>query len=758
MDPRTLTLYLLAGGLSIGLAVVLLVVAHLNPGGRLAKYSAYGILLSGAGFVVSGFTPDLPRWVIVIGANWTLLSASSVIFSAMRAHLEDAPPRPDGVGLTLVALSTLPFWYWGLIEPNGNYRSVVFSAVISVIAARATWVLLQHARQAARRVLHYALTSLVALVVIWMALRGLMLLAQPEVAPSLRGANPTTWVTVFWYIVFLSLMTVCIVWIEVATVAGHRRNATPSHDLLANLVEYFRRKLLLLWAMVAVVVLAILSEGGVVYTKSYEWEAERLGQSIALTNDAMALHSNTVINQVDTLLHSVRNFYLRTHSFADTDAFIDALPFDRSTVDNVYVINATGEIVVSHDAAAAGRSVADRDYYQFHNSNAQDQIFVGSVEAGRVTGSFHFRVTRRINHTDGSFGGIVLATVNPQSFSRYYQELSAGAQNSAALLGMSDFKFRARFPEPPASQWQLPVDSPLWQMLQKAPTGQYKNTSSIDGIERFFAYRKMVNLPLVMVTGFSAADLGASVQERMRWMILGTMTVVLVVLTLATLLTIEIRRRNEQDRFMSMLSHELKTPLSVLRMALGTDGAISPSSKAHAQQSVQDMDAIIERCLQAGRMEQHRHVPVLQPCNMADLLAEVQASSASPQRLALDTQSMPTFTTDVPLLRIALQNLVDNALKYSPSGSVVTVSAAPFTHRRSEGILVAVRNPPGAAGMPDPRKVFGKYYRSPAAHSKTGSGLGLYLVRGAAKQLGGWVRFVGEGSDRVCFELWLPFT
>ena len=259
-----------------------------------------------------------------------------------------------------------------------------------------------------------------------------------------------------------------------------------------------------------------------------------------------------------------------------------------------------------------------------------------------------------------------------------------------------------------------------------------------------------------MVTGFSVADLNASVLERMRWMILGTMTVLLVVLTLATLLTIEIRRRNEQDRFMSMLSHELKTPLSVLRMALGAEGALSANSTAHAQQSVQDMDAIIERCLQAGRMEQGRHAPSVQPCNIADLLAELQTACASPERLAIQTQDVPPFTTDTPLLRIAVHNLLDNALKYSPAGSIVQVSTALQAQRHSSGVLVAVSNAPAAAGMPDPRKVFGKYYRSPGAHSKIGSGLGLYLVHSAAKQLGGWVRYAPAGNEMVRFELWLP--
>ena len=75
--------------------------------------------------------------------------------------------------------------------------------------------------------------------------------------------------------------------------------------------------------------------------------------------------------------------------------------------------------------------------------------------------------------------------------------------------------------------------------------------------------------------------------------------------------------------------------------------------------------------------------------------------------------------------------------------------------RLLKSVLIRIDNTPGAAGHPDPRQVFKKYYRSPGAHSKTGSGLGLYLVHNVARQLGGWVRYVPNDSC-VRFELWLP--
>ena len=351
--------------------------------------------------------------------------------------------------------------------------------------------------------------------------------------------------------------------------------------------------------------------------------------------------------------------------------------------------------------------------------------------------------------------GVVLASVNPESFSRFYQRLAGESQNLASLLGTSDRKLRARMPEPAADQWQVPLLSPLWDALQQSPSGSYRHTSPFDHMPRVFVYRAVGDLPLVMVTAFSESDLRAGVGERIRWLAVVAFTVAVTVLLLASLLTIEIRRRNEQDRFMSMLSHELKTPLSVLRMAVGLRAALSPHARRHAQQSVQDMDVIVERCLQVDRMWQRRHIAVQQACQLGDILAQLQIAGSEAERVQINLPDLPDFSTDTQLLRMVLGNLVDNALKYSPPGSAVQINASSQPHRGRPGILVSVHNAPGKAGWPDARQVFRKYYRSPGAHHKTGSGLGLYLVRSLTRQLGGWVRYAPSTAE-VRFEFWLP--
>ena len=753
MDPNTNTLYLIASAWGLCLTLLLLVLARLQPASGLMRRSAVAILLLAVGLLVFGYGPVLPRWTTVVGSNLILLSAAAALASGFANFLELHQTRPERFAWGVVALTVLPFWYWGLIEPVGSYRAAVFSFALSAILVRITYMMARKDWQHARSPVYLAIATLFGLLAAGTAARGVLALAS-QAPPELRGVNPTQWTTVAAYMLMLSAITFCLIWIGLGQTLPERRDTLTRAKATFTLVGYFRNRLLMLWATVLVLVLAIIGEASLYYTKSFQWESERLSQAVALRNDVLAQHSLQVMAQVDTILHSVRSFYLRTHSAAETESFIDALPFDRTLIDNVYLINERGKIVISHEPSQTDLSVADRDYFAFHQSSSGDQMFIASVESGRVTGKLHFRVTRRISNADGGLAGVVLASVNPQAFSSYFQQLAGGLENSAALIGTLDQKLRARVPAPASEYWQVPLASALWGALQQAPSGSFKSTSVVDKVPRLFSYRKLGELPLVMVTGFSESDIRNGVYERIRWMAAGVVTLLVVLLLLATLLTLEIRRRNEQSRYMDMLSHELKTPLAVISLSLGV-ASIPAEVKQRVARATKAMNVILERCLQSDQIE-HRQVSVsVLPCQISEVLFDAVARCEAPQRVLLEAGNLPLCKTDVQLFEVALDNLIGNALKHGTPDGLVNVHAGEARRALRKGICIAVSNTPGASGFPDPLQVFHKYYRAAGSHGKSGSGLGLHIAHGCARNLGGALRY-RPTPESVRFELWIP--
>jgi signal transduction histidine kinase len=216
----------------------------------------------------------------------------------------------------------------------------------------------------------------------------------------------------------------------------------------------------------------------------------------------------------------------------------------------------------------------------------------------------------------------------------------------------------------------------------------------------------------------------------------------------------EREHREDRERLLSMLAHELRTPLASVRMLLSS-GVPGPQDLDRVDRCIADMSSVIERCIETGRLDERQPSVAVATCEVDSALHALRDAQRRPERVRLECDPLPPVRTDPQLLRIVLGNLLDNALKYAPPQATVRIAASPAPRAGMDGIEIAIENPPGDAGWPDPRQVFGKYYRAPKARRQTGSGLGLYLVSGLAGRLGGDVRYAPDDTV-VRFVLWLP--
>lgn len=217
-------------------------------------------------------------------------------------------------------------------------------------------------------------------------------------------------------------------------------------------------------------------------------------------------------------------------------------------------------------------------------------------------------------------------------------------------------------------------------------------------------------------------------------------------------------RHEETNSFLGMLLHEVKNPLSTIRMTVSNlENALADQGEAvqrrlrRVHESVDNIDEVLERGVEVDSLEQG--ALVLEPAmiNVAALIADFQAGHAEADRLVSVLPAALVASVDSHLLGLMLRNLIDNAIKYSPEGSVIDIrlgSDARFWQ-------LEVCNLVGVVGFPDADRVFAKYYRSPLAMRRSGMGLGLYWVRGVARRMGGDAHYARE-QDKVVFRLCLP--
>lgn len=206
-----------------------------------------------------------------------------------------------------------------------------------------------------------------------------------------------------------------------------------------------------------------------------------------------------------------------------------------------------------------------------------------------------------------------------------------------------------------------------------------------------------------------------------------------------------------KDDFISMASHELKTPLTVLRgyVDLLKDDASKPHSEESAKQTaeyLENMDGslirlndLVEDILNVSRIEQNRLPITLQSVDLSPLLSDIAKQfSLLAKNKGLAFHSEPRESVfafaDPERVKQILVNLVGNAVKYTVAGTV-TLSVK----ETDDAIIVGVADTGLGISAPALQNLFSKFYRVKTSETSkiSGSGLGLWISREIARQMGG---------------------
>ena len=215
--------------------------------------------------------------------------------------------------------------------------------------------------------------------------------------------------------------------------------------------------------------------------------------------------------------------------------------------------------------------------------------------------------------------------------------------------------------------------------------------------------------------------------------------------------TFERSKRQEKERFISMLTHELKTPLSVLKLAYESGDVIKTDK--HVEGALKDINDVIDRCALEDKLENQGFKLLVERHSLKRIIYQKISEYENADRFKFTVDGDLWIESDLNLLRIILGNLLDNAMKYGDENNSILIDAKV----QNQIITLTVANTVGEVGLPDEEKIFTKYYRAEKAHKYTGSGLGLYLVINLIKLLKGQARyFVSTDRKLITFELTLP--
>ncbi|HEV2263138.1 MAG TPA: ATP-binding protein [Stellaceae bacterium] len=517
----------------------------------------------------------------------------------------------------------------------------------------------------------------------------------------------------------------------------------------------------------------------------YDEATTRTRQTLSSLDIVLAEQTEQALDSVDLTLRDTLNLLVHKkgaasaktigslYGGADVHDLLRAEWGNMPQLADITIFDARGRLVNSSDSAAPPNlDVSFRQYFQRARDNPTPVKFISEPVKFQTIDMHAVLLVQRLEAPDGSFAGIITGTIPLDYFTSLYRDIYLGPGTGVALF-RRDGLLLVRYPSIPAVGKNLASELAFTQVLAQSASDVTHGTGKLGGEPLFIATHALTNFPLAV--NVIMTDKRAYAQWRNE--LIGIVIALMVILGMVTLLTVlalrhfasyvnlaearletnratEARARAEamtqaKSRFLANMSHELRTPLNAI---IGFSEIIETAMLGPLQQRYREyahdirgagahLLEIVNDILDLSKAEANALKVGHKPLDVAAIVSEVDRivrAQAERAKVSFDTRldpDLPPVMGDETRLRQILINLVSNALKFTPAGGSVTVSARKTARHmvievKDTGIGMAEEDIPAAL------RPFEQLDNS-IARKYDGAGLGLPLTKHLVELLGG---------------------
>ncbi|MDC8756800.1 sensor domain-containing diguanylate cyclase [Janthinobacterium fluminis] len=247
-----------------------------------------------------------------------------------------------------------------------------------------------------------------------------------------------------------------------------------------------------------------------------------------------------------------------------------------------------GWLVNSQPTMAKGQNNADREYFAYHRSHAERGPHIGPPIRSKSTGDWIVTVSRRIDAADGSFAGVVLATIKMDYFRSFFERFMIG-RSGAIFVALDNGIMLVRRPFEEKSLGRNISALPLFRdHLPRGPVGTAIITSGQDGVTRINSYRKLEQYPLVISAALSRDEILAQWRADAYLHGIGVGLLVLVLGWMGWRLVRQIELRSQTESELVLARNSLETLNRTLEKLAMQDGLTGLANRRQFDASLQE--------------------------------------------------------------------------------------------------------------------------------------------------------------------------
>ncbi len=382
----------------------------------------------------------------------------------------------------------------------------------------------------------------------------------------------------------------------------------------------------------------------------------------------------SVFNKIDlSLVSALRESTLLLGTTKKTQAVrLSTLDFYKSKLPEVHafrVADAQGTVIVNTDRSVDNKvNVEDREYFQYHKSNSNSELYISKPVKSKFDGKIIITVSRRLPSVDRKFVGIIYAAVTIDYFHKFISTIDVGKSGNITLISLPDQVVLYRFPAAENILGQrLKLNPEALNLISKHQiSGEWEQVSTVDGKKKTFASRINNSFNYLISTGLAEEDY----LQRWRLNFLSR-CIVFMVFTLVLILgfikyvisqeKVELQRNqiNENirrfaiSRISNGVAHEINNPLAIIKgknelakLLVKSDG-----SKEDILKMLQDADFMVARAAKIVEALQMLDQKSIEPVGIFSLKDVLDASVAIMAQKISDNLIDISFET-VPSIEI----------------------------------------------------------------------------------------------------------